>query len=75
MSMLGLEVAITPLRLVNPRRQSAGETVVEVRGNNEALDRQAHRPRRVTRENITEISGRHGEGDGAVGRAEGDGRR
>ena len=60
--------------LVNPRRQSAGKTVVEVRGNNEAFDRQAHGSGGVTRENITEISGGHGEGDGAVGAAEGHGR-
>src|SRR4029077_7228888 len=56
--------------LVDPRRQGARDTVVEVRGNNEALDRQAHGSGRVTRENITEISGGHGEGHWAMGAAE-----
>ena len=61
-------------RLVDPRGEGSGQTVVLVRGNNEAFDRQAHRLGRVTCENITEISGGHGEGHRPVGAAERDGR-
>ena len=62
------------MRLVDPRAKRPWKTVVEVRGNNEARDRQAHLSCRVTRENVTEISRRHGEGNGAMRRAEAHGR-
>src|SRR5687768_16067999 len=57
------------LRLVGPRVEGAIQTVIGVRGNYQALDRKSHRTRGVTRENITEISGRHGEGDRPIGAA------
>ena len=57
-------------RLENPRRENARQTVIEVRGNNEARDRQAHAARRVTCENITEIPGGHGERHRPIGRAQ-----
>ena len=72
MSIDGDWVALTPLRLVTPARQRAGENVVLVGRDDEAIDRQAHALGVIAGQHVAEIAGRDGEGHRPLRRAERD---
>lgn len=61
----------TTFQIISAGGEGAGEDIVDVGGDDQPLDRQPHFYRAVTGEDITEIPGRHGEGDLAVRRAQG----
>ena len=70
-----LSSASTSRSLIAPGLQRAGENVVDIGGDDEPLDRQAHLLGHPAGKNVAEIAGRHGEGDFAVRRAERHGAR
>ena len=60
-------------RLVDAARQRAGENVVLVGGDRQAIDRQPHALGVIAGQDVAEIAGGDGEGDAPIGRAERDG--
>ena len=53
-------------RLVVAGRERARQDVVDIGGDHQPVDRQAHARRDVAGIDVAEISGRHGEGDLAM---------
>ena len=70
MSIDGEVVAHHVAQFVGAGRQRARQDVVDVGGDHQPVDRQAHPLRHVAGEDVAEIAGRHREGDLAVRRAE-----
>ena len=60
-------------QIVGAGRDCASEDVVDVGGDHQAIDGQAHAERDIARIDVAEIAGRHGEGNLAARRAERDG--
>ena len=72
MSIEGEAVARHVAHLVGAGLQRAHQDVVDVGGDHQPLDRQAHALRHIAGEDVAEIAGRHREGDLAMRRAERD---